>query len=81
MMEKIKTVTEKWQMIDFASQHGAKVTNSNGELVRVSKDYEDAVKCYTTFPYYYLSSAENQELLFDGKPYEQWHSEKVFDLE
>lgn len=74
-------VTEKWQMIQFATQHGAKVTNELGELVKSTKEYSDAVHCYTSFPYYYLSSAENHELLFDGKTYDEWHNEKVFDVE
>jgi hypothetical protein len=80
-MNKIKTVTEKWQMIDFATKHGARVTNEKGEKVVTADNYDDAVKCYTSFPYYYLSAAENHDLLFDGKPYDQWHSEKVFDVE
>lgn len=75
------TLSEKWQMIDFATKHGAKVTNEKGELVKTSIEYSDAVKCYASFPYYYLSSAENQELFFDGKTYDDWHNENVFDLE
>lgn len=73
-------VTEKWQMIVFATIHGAKVTNGEGELVVASKDYPDAVKCYASFPAYYLSSAEKQDLLFDGKSYDEWYSQKVFDV-
>jgi len=75
------TFTEKWQMIDFATKHGAKVTNEKGEVVRVGVEYSDAVKCYPKFPHYYLSSAENHEYLFDGKSYDDWHNEKVFDVE
>lgn len=73
-------VTEKWQMIDFATKHGCEVRNDKGEIVRVGDQYPDAVKCYTSFPYYYLSSAENQVLLFNGTTYDEWHSNHVFEI-
>lgn len=81
-MKKIKTVDEIWQQIHFAEQHGANVTNDKGERVKIVPGTGDEVKCYTSFPYYYLSTADKQTgLLFDGKPYEQWRDEKVFEVE
>lgn len=67
-------------MIEFATKQGAKVKNDKGELVKVAQDYPDAVKCYSSFPYYYLSSAEKQEgLTFDGLTYDEW-KEKPIEL-
>jgi hypothetical protein len=81
-MRQIKTVDEVWQQIQFAEQHGAKVINSKGEMVKIVPNTGDEVKCYTSFPCYYLSTANKQTgLLFDGKPYDQWREEKVFEVE
>lgn len=76
----METVSEKWQMIQFARKHGAKVKNEKGEVVWESTEYPDAVKCFVSFTYYYFSSAEKYEYTFDGKTYDEWHNEKVFDV-
>ena len=74
-------ITEKYQLIQFATVNGTIVRNSKGYIVKVSNEYPDAVKVYASFPYYYLSTAEKQEeLTFDGLSYEEW-KDKPLELE
>jgi len=78
----MKEIDEKWQMVEFARQHGCKVTNKYGHQVREHKSsFGNELKVYCSFPMYYMSSTEKEELFFDGLTYDEWHKNKVFELE
>lgn len=76
-----KTYTEDWQKVAFARKQGCNVTNKDGyKVVEVDSKFGSELKVYSSFPMYYMSSTDSEELLFDGKPYDEWWANHCFDF-
>lgn len=70
-------MTENMAKIQLAIEIGATVQNQKGERIMLPGEGDFnrttvCVKCYVNTSQYYWASSEKQELIIDGKPFEDW---------